>query len=84
MISENLPALSLSSLLLGQSGILKYTANHDLHLALLNLGVRQGAKLTIANIAPLGDPIAVAVNGTKIAIRKADAKHIIVELIQEA
>mgnify|MGYP000983815054 CR=1 FL=1 len=84
MNSEQLPAITLASLSLGESGILQYTANHDLHLALLNLGVKQGAKLTIANIAPLGDPIAVAVNGTKIAIRKADAKDIIVNPIEKS
>lgn len=83
MNSEQLPAITLVSLVLGQSGILQYTTNHNLQMALLNLGVKQGDKLTIANIAPLGDPIAIAVNGTKIAIRKADAKHIIVNPIEE-
>lgn len=83
MNSEQLSAITLASLSLGESGILQYTANHNLQMALLNLGVKQGAKLTIANIAPLGDPIAVAVNGTKIAIRKADAKDIIVNPINK-
>ena len=65
MNSEQLPAITLASLSLGESGILQYTANHNLQMALLNLGIKQGAKLTIANIAPLGVPIAVAGNGTK-------------------
>lgn len=45
-------------------------------LALLHLGVRVGDHLRLTHIAPLGDPIAISINGTKIAIRKQDATHI--------
>jgi Fe2+ transport system protein FeoA len=47
-----------------------------MQLALLHLGVRVGDQIRLSHVAPLGDPLAISVNGTKIAIRKQDAAHI--------
>lgn len=51
-----------------------------MRLALLKMGVSVGNSLSISNIAPLGDPIAIVVNGTKISLRKTDAAHIWVQI----
>jgi ferrous iron transport protein A len=48
----------------------------ELQVALMNLGVLEGDICRIVNIAPLGDPIAIAIHGTKICIRKKDAHSI--------
>lgn len=73
--------ITLSSLSLGQHCTIEYINGHDLQLAMLKLGVTTGASIVLCNIAPLGDPIAIAVNGTKIAICKSDAAQIIVKPI---
>ena len=46
---------------------------------LMDLGVFKGARLKLLSVAPLGDPMVFEVNDSKIAIRKSDAKNIIVE-----
>lgn len=53
----------------------------EMQVALMQLGVREGDTCTVSDIAPLGDPIAIRINGTKISIRKQDAKSIIVKKI---
>lgn len=45
----------------------------------LEMGLFKGTRLKICSYAPLGDPMIVEVNDCKIAIRKADAKKIIVQ-----
>ena len=45
---------------------------------LMNLGIFKGTKLVVMGSAPLGDPLIVEVSDFKIAIRKADARNIIV------
>ena len=45
---------------------------------LIDLGIMKGVKITVKGVAPLGDPMIVEVNDCEIAIRKNDAKNIIV------
>lgn len=45
---------------------------------LMDLGIFKGTRLTVLGSAPLGDPIIIEVDNTIIAIRKTDAKNIIV------
>ena len=79
ILSEN---TTLTSLKLGQSGTIQYTADSELCVALLNLGIKNGTNFTIANQSPLGDLLAIAANGTKIAIRTKDATQIIVKILE--
>ncbi len=74
-----LPPKTLSSLSLGQRCAIEYINGHELQLAMLKLGVSTGSIAVLCNIAPLGDPIAIAINGTKIAIGKEAAAQIIVK-----
>lgn len=68
-----IPLLTLSK---GQLATIKLIDDDELSLALLHLGIKTGDILRLSNIAPLGDPIAIAVNGTKISIRKKEAARI--------
>lgn len=45
---------------------------------LMDLGIFKGAKIRVKGHAPLGDPMIVEVGDCDIAIRKNDARHIIV------
>lgn len=44
------------------------------------LGFLPGQILRLAKTAPLGDPIAVDINGTRIGIRLAEARSILLEM----
>ena len=46
---------------------------------LTDLGIFKGTKLTVKGFAPLGDPMIIVVNDCEMAIRKSDARNIIVE-----
>ncbi|HMS53576.1 MAG: ferrous iron transport protein A [Sphingobacteriales bacterium] len=80
MPSPKIQPIPLTQLRLGQTAIL-FAVNHpELKNALLNMGVQCGDTIKLSNIALWGCPIAIAVNGTKIGIRKHAAKQIWVEL----
>ena len=65
--------ISLNFLSLGdQARIVSITSN-PLSLELSKLGICIGNVIQVTEIAPLGDPIAISTNGTKISLRKKDA-----------
>jgi len=45
---------------------------------LIDQGIMRGTKITVNGFAPLGDPMLIKVNGFDLAIRKSDAKNILV------
>jgi len=47
---------------------------------LMELGVMPGVKFVIQNKAPFKGPLAILVNGTKLIIRRDEAKFILVEV----
>ncbi len=46
---------------------------------IMEMGITKGTKVTVRKVAPLGDPIEVAVRGYELSIRKSDAELIDVE-----
>jgi ferrous iron transport protein A len=51
---------------------------------MLDLGILQGTRLIAEMRSPLGDPVAYRVRGALIALRQAQARQIIVQLIDDA
>ncbi|MCM8711669.1 ferrous iron transport protein A [Clostridium sp. SYSU_GA19001] len=49
---------------------------------LLALGAIEGTEIKVKNTAPLGDPIIINFRGFDLAIRKKDAKNIVVNNIR--
>ncbi|HEY1099409.1 MAG TPA: FeoA family protein [Myxococcota bacterium] len=45
---------------------------------LMEMGLVPGADVTITRVAPLGDPLEIAVCGTRLCLRKADAHRFVV------
>lgn len=71
--------LPLTQLRPGQSGhIVSLDRNHPLRRRLLELGFVRGARVSIVRTAPLGDPVELRVNGTALALRRADLQGILV------
>ena len=68
----------LSSIKTGDSAVVESIASDGLlNRRLLDLGLVPGTKITCLYSAPSGDPRAYLVRGAVIALRKIDAKHIL-------
>jgi ferrous iron transport protein A len=70
---------SVANLKIGESGIIRSFTDADLSLKLLEMGCLPGAKLTISFVAPLGDPLAVQIDGYCLAMRLNEACTILID-----
>lgn len=64
----------------GQSGTVKcVNAQGKLKKRLFDMGVTPGAAITLKKLAPLGDPMEIALRGYELALRKAEAAAVEME-----
>ncbi|WP_055667430.1 FeoA family protein [Desnuesiella massiliensis] len=71
--------MCICDLKIGQKGlVMNVQGNEKLAKRLLALGCIEGTEILIKRAAPLGDPIVVNFRGFDMAIRKNDAKNIII------
>ncbi len=69
----------LTQLSEGESGRLwNIEKTHPLYERLIDLGWTRGTPIRCERVSPLGDPIAYAIRGGVIALRKRDAEEIFV------
>lgn len=68
----------------GQKGIIKEFTDDILPIKLLELGCLPGNQVEMVQIAPLKDPIYINVNGSHIAIRRATALLIELDIIDDS
>ena len=47
---------------------------------IMDMGITKGMEIYVRKVAPLGDPVEVAVRGYELSVRKADAELIDVEV----
>ena len=75
---------NLAEVKIGQKAIIKKIniTNKQIRRHLLDMGLTRGAEVEIKKIAPMGDPIDIALRGYELALRKADLKFIDVEVIK--
>ena len=75
---------SLADLKVGQVGKVRdlKIENKAIRRHMLDMGVTRGVEVEIKKIAPMGDPIDIALRDYELAIRKADLKMIEVEVIK--
>lgn len=60
-----------------------FSGGGDVHLKLMEMGCVPGETVSITKIAPLGDPISIAVAGYSLSLRRTEAQHIWVEEVVE-
>lgn len=65
----------------GQALIRKVGGNAVLKKRLLTMGVVPGTRVVVNNVAPLGDPIDIALKGFHLSLRKEEADFIEVEVL---
>ena len=73
--------LKLSELKAGQKAIIKVINNKEILLKLMEMGCLPGEIIEVEKIAPMGDPISVAVAGYHLSLRLNEADQIMIDLI---
>ena len=46
---------------------------------LLSMGLTPGTQIKVQHVAPLGDPVAIAVRGFRLSLRRSEAAGVVVE-----
>lgn len=67
---------NLAELRIGQEATIDSFSDNELALKLMEMGCLPGEKIHIERKAPLGDPIAIAVSGYLLSLRKQEAESI--------
>lgn len=76
------PALKrLSELAVGEIGAIHSFENDDIYIKLMEMGCVPGEEVRIEQVAPLGDPISIAVAGYHLSLRLNEARSILVEQV---
>jgi ferrous iron transport protein A len=73
--------MKLSELTFGQQAIVEHINDNELSLKLLEMGLLPGETVSLENIAPFGDPIAIKVGEYKMCLRLEDADCVSVKQI---
>ncbi|MCA9056148.1 MAG: FeoA domain-containing protein [Planctomycetaceae bacterium] len=66
----------------GRGTILTLSGDDAVAIRLLELGLLPGEEIEVLGYAPLGDPIAIQVRGTRLALRRKDAGRIHMSVIR--
>lgn len=65
--------VKLSSMRKGETGVLVSIEDDDLSTAISKLGLVPGERFLLSEIAPMGGPLALRLEGTTVAVRKNHA-----------
>lgn len=74
--------IKLTELPFKQIAIIKSFGETELYVKLLEMGCLPEEEISIELTAPFGDPIAINVAGYQLSLRKAEAAHILVEVME--
>lgn len=70
----------LSLLKVGDCGIIDSYLKEDISIKLMEMGCVPGEKVSVEQIAPLGDPICISIAGYNLSLRLDEADQILVEI----
>ncbi|MGQ9890028.1 MAG: FeoA family protein [Aggregatilineales bacterium] len=80
MVRDTAALRTLDQLALGESAVVVELATTGLNRhRLMDLGILPGTRITAAMRSPLGDPTAYDVRGALVALRRAQAREIVIE-----
>jgi ferrous iron transport protein A len=69
----------LSEIAVGVPVVIKDFEQDDIFLKLMEMGFIPGEKVTVQQVAPLGDPISIEVAGYHLSLRLNEASKVFVE-----
>ena len=71
---------TLKDVSIGQTvKVKKLTGEGPVKRRIMDMGITKGVEIYVRKVAPLGDPVEVAVRGYELSLRKSDAEIIEVE-----
>ena len=71
---------TLSQVKVGETArVVKLHGEGALKRRIMDMGITKGVELYIRKVAPLGDPMEIAVRGYELSLRRADAEMVEVE-----
>ena len=71
---------TLSQVKVGETArVAKLHGEGALKRRIMDMGITKGVELYIRKVAPLGDPMEIAVRGYELSLRRADAEMVEVE-----
>lgn len=72
---------TLDNYRIGESGVIcDVRAEGNIRRRLFDMGVTQGAQVTLRKKAPLGDPYEITLRGYELTLRRAEAACIVTEV----
>ena len=75
--TDGCPMSSLDRLRPGDRGVIAELIGDDpVTVRLLEMGLLPGEPVEVLGVAPLGDPLAIRVRGTRLALRRIDAARV--------
>lgn len=73
-------ARRLSDVQVGESAtILEVEGSDEVSIRLMEMGIVQGASISMLGAAPLGDPLEYALRGYRLSLRRAEAQRVLVQ-----
>jgi ferrous iron transport protein A len=69
----------LSELGIGQRAVIHSFEKDDIFIKLMEMGCVPGEEVKVIQVAPLGDPISIAVAGYNLSLRLSEASSIFLE-----
>lgn len=67
----------------GEARVLDVRGQPEVRRRLMEMGVVRGERVRVKRKAPLGDPIAVRLKGYQLALRRSEARAVVVEVIDD-
>ena len=72
----------LTDLALGESAEINHlNAPPEIRMRLLEMGLTRGTTVRMVRVAPLGDPVELAVRGYRLSVRKSEAAAVMIESV---
>jgi ferrous iron transport protein A len=72
---------SLASLAVGaRAKVIKIDGVDELACRLMEMGLTPGVEISLVGVAPLGDPLELALRGYRLSVRKSEAARVEVEI----
>jgi len=75
--------MTLNELKPGESGKIVSVFSNNLRKRIIDMGLTNGTIIKVKKLAPLGDPMEILVRGYFLTLRKAEARTIEIERIEE-
>jgi len=75
--------MTLQEIQPGETCIVRQVYANNLRKRIIDMGLIIGTKIYVKKTAPLGDPMEILVRGYSLTLRKAEARTILVDRIEE-